>query len=73
IMVCEKETTDFGQYLTFETLTLFPFDLNSIEKKLLSPDETKWINDYHQTIYEKLAPWLNETECNWLKQKTGKI
>ena len=73
IMVCEKETTDFGQYLTFETLTLFPFDLNSIEKKLLSSDETKWINDYHQTIYEKLAPWLNETECNWLKQKTGKI
>jgi len=73
ILVCEKEKTDFGQFLSFETLTLFPFDLNSIEKDLLTPDEINWINEYHHTVYNQLKTGLNKVERNWLKEKTRKI
>ena len=73
MLVCEKETSDFGKFLTFETLTLLPFDLNSIDTQLLTPEEISWINNYHQTVYEKLAPGLNETELHWLKGKTKAI
>ena len=73
ILVCEKETTDFGRFLSFETLTLFPFDLNSIEKDLLTPDEINWINEYHHTVYDQLKTGLNKAERNWLKEKTRKI
>jgi len=73
LLTCEKETTDFGRYLSFETLTLFPFDLNSIEKSMLTPEETTWINQYHQTVYEKIAPGLNKIECQWLHEKTKEI
>ncbi|MDD4921829.1 MAG: aminopeptidase family protein P [Bacteroidales bacterium] len=73
MLVREKETSDFGQFLTFETLTLLPFDLRSIEKNKLSTEEISWINNYHQTVYERLAPGLNETECQWLKEKTKQI
>lgn len=73
ILVCEQETSDFGRFLTFETLTLFPFDLNSIEKKHLSSQEINWINQYHQMVYDRLNPELNEIECNWLKEKTRTI
>lgn len=73
ILVCEKETSCFGKFLSFETLTLLPFDLKSIEKKLLSPEEKNWINEYHQTVYEHLATFLNLTERRWLQNKTKKI
>jgi len=73
ILVCEKKTSEFGKFLSFETLTLFPFDLNSIEKELLSPAEILWIDSYHQRIFDRLTPGLNEAECSWLKVKTRKI
>jgi len=73
ILVREEETSDFGIFLTFETLTLFPFDLNSIEKDLLSPEEINWINQYHEMVYNRLAPELSDTEGKWLKEKTRKI
>jgi Xaa-Pro aminopeptidase len=72
-LICEKESSEFGKFLTFETLTLLPFDLNSIEKGLLNSDEINWIDNYHQMVYDRLTPGLNETECRWLKEKTRKI
>jgi Xaa-Pro aminopeptidase len=73
ILVCEKEESDFGKYLSFETLTLLPYDLNSIDCSLLNQEEKNWINEYHQTVYSKLAPFLDEEECFWLKEKTRDI
>ena len=55
------------EFLEFETLTLVPFEKNLIEKKLLSTDEVKWINAYHQNVYKKLCPYLLESEKSWLR------
>ena len=70
VLVVESEETEFGKFHVFETLTLFPFDLNAIDKSLLNPKETEWINSYHQTVYSRLSPFLSDDEKEWLKGKT---
>jgi Xaa-Pro aminopeptidase len=40
---------------------------------MLSGNDRKWLNDYHQTVYEKLEPHLNTSEKEWLKDKTKAI
>ena len=63
----------FGRYLRFETLTLCPISTCGIIKEMLTKDETTWLNNYHQMVYEKLSPNLNKEERNWLAQATCAI
>lgn len=71
VMLVRKEnTTEFGSYLCFEVLTLFPLDHKSIDSKLLSPDEKAWVNNYHKKVYQALSPKLTTEEVAWLKTKT---
>lgn len=58
----------FGNYLKFETITLCPICKKGIIKEMLSEEEIKWLNDYHQHVYEKLSPDLNKEEQEWLKE-----
>ena len=73
IHVVYAQQTAFGQFLKFETLTLFPIDVNLIDKQLLAADEIAWLNAYHQDVYGKIAPHLNENEKQWLRMKTKEI
>ncbi len=73
LVVQEKETNDFGTFYHFETLTLFPYDLNMINTKLLNKVEIAQINTYHQTAFEALKPYLSQEETVWLHQKTQEI
>ena len=73
ILCVEKEETDFGKFLGFETLTLCPLDKNLIRKELLTEDEIKWINNYHKTVYETVAPLLLCESQEWLKEVTQDI
>ncbi len=70
IMVTPDLQSEFGQFLRFETLTLFPIDTNLIDKDLLTKAEIDWLNAYHQRVYEKIAPHLNENEKEWLRNRT---
>lgn len=63
----------FGDYLKFETVTLCPICKKGIIKDLLTAEEITWLNDYHQTVYEKLAPSLNQEEQAWLKEATSSL
>ncbi len=69
IHVVPAVTTEFGNFLEFETLTLFPIDRNLIEIMLVSEEECEWIDDYHRRVFETLAPHLSVEEQNWLAQK----
>ena len=40
---------------------------------MLNDDEIEWINNYHKTVYDKLAPLLNDEEKAWLANATSKI
>lgn len=63
-------STEFGSFLKFETLTLFPFDRNLFDLDLMTDDEISWVNSYHATVYSRLAPYLQQDEQKWLKEKT---
>lgn len=73
IAVEKWETTDFGQFFQFKTLTMFPYDQSLIDIPLLSAQEIEWINNYHQKVFARLSPMLNEEEKNWLAEKTKAI
>ena len=70
VMVAEDETTEFGKFLRFENITLCHFERNLIDKTLLNETEILWLDSYHRTVYEKLAPGLPEDLKTWLADKT---
>lgn len=65
--------TEFGQFMSFETLSFVPIDLNCIDEKLLTESEKGWLNSYHSEVYEKLSPYLDGKVLEWLKEKTREI
>lgn len=70
ILTVPAFSNEFGDFLKFETLTLFPFDLQLFDTSIMSDDEIKWVNDYHVNVYNRLAPHLNIEQQQWLKNKT---
>lgn len=69
VLCVESEKNEFGNFLKFETITLFPFDKKSIDFELLSKDEKQWLDNYHSAVYENLSPHLTSEECEWLKNQ----
>jgi Xaa-Pro aminopeptidase len=62
-----------GNFLAFETLTLCPIDTRCIEASLLRTDEIDWLNNYHATVRERLAPLLEGAALDWLMVRTTQI
>ena len=63
----------FGQFMSFETLTLCYIDTQLIDKAFLEPKHKVWLNNYHTNVYNKLSPNLPENEKLWLAEKTKSI
>lgn len=70
LLVVPYRTTEYGEFYTFEPLTLCPIDTRPIVRSLLTEEETEWLDNYHRTVYEKLSPLLDEEHRVWLKEKT---
>jgi Xaa-Pro aminopeptidase len=64
------ESTDFGEFYGFETITLCPIDLDLVELSLLNEDEVTWLNEYHQWVYKVLTLFLSQEERTWLMHET---
>ena len=66
-------STEFGEFLRFETLTLCPIDTRCLEVELLRADEITWLNDYHVTVCARLAPHVTSQASAWLELRTKAI
>jgi Xaa-Pro aminopeptidase len=74
MLVCMKdESTEYGDFLRFDTLTLCPIDRKAIEKSLLNRDEIEWLNNYHQWVYNELSPRMNDMLKGFLKELTSEL
>lgn len=74
LVLCKNAgSNEFGKWLKFEDLTLFPIDTRLIDLTQLNLREKKWLNDYHNRVYDALSPFLNSSEQKWLKEKTKAI
>ena len=70
LLIVPAETTPFGDFLKFETLTLAPIDTTPIVFEMLSEEEREWLNNYHHRVYESLKPHLTAVEQEWLRKAT---
>ncbi|MDQ0008824.1 Xaa-Pro aminopeptidase [Luteibacter jiangsuensis] len=66
-VVTQADSTEFGEFLAFETLTLCPFDRRGLEPRLLEPSERAWLDDYHATVRAALSPLLDGADREWLE------
>lgn len=73
ILCVPHEKNEYGDFLKFETLTLFPIDTQLLLRERLSPEEISWLNGYHEQVYRELSPLLEEEEKTWLQEKCAKI
>ncbi|XP_060263576.1 xaa-Pro aminopeptidase 2 isoform X2 [Ovis aries] len=73
-LVVEAKTKYPGTYLTFEVVSLVPYDRNLIDVSLLSSEQLQYLNRYYQIIREKVGPELQrrqlQEEFSWLQRHT---
>ncbi len=73
VLTVAAATTQFGEFLKFETLTLCPIDTRCIDASLLSPLEKAWLNSYHAEVRERLEPLIDGAARDWLIERTQAI
>ena len=74
LYVREQEQKAGGKaFYGFEVLTLAPIDLNLVDKSMLDPAETEWLNSYHRRVTETLSPMLDTGTRAWLKNAARAI
>lgn len=73
-MICRKgEKNEYGQFMYFEPLTYAPIDLDAVEPDLMSEKEKRVLNEYHAMVFEKLSPFMQGEELEWLRHYTRAI
>ena len=74
-LIVEKDSIseEFGEFYKFRTMSYCPIDLEGINVEMLTSKEKDWLNNYHKMVFEKLSPYLNEEEKEFLKEETRRI
>lgn len=67
LLCIETANNEYGQFLRFEPITMVPFDLDGLDLNLLSNHEIEQINEYHQLVFDTIAPYLTSEEKSWLQ------
>ena len=70
---CEALKGAEREMYEFDALTMIPMDKRLIDKHMLTQGEISWFNDYHQQVYDTLAPLMSGDELAWLTQATRAI
>lgn len=73
LLIKKKEQNSDGKFLTFEPLTYAPIDLDAIDTAYLEPSDIRKLNEYHALVFDKISPYLNKEEREWLRNVTRAI
>lgn len=73
LLIKDYQTTEFGKFLQMESLTLCPIDLSPVDFSMLQTEEIEWLNDYHRDVFEKLSPYLEGDDLEWLREATRPV
>ena len=68
LLITAYKETEFGRFLQFEPLTLCPIDKRPIIRERMLQEEIDWLNEYHQTVFDRLSPHLDDEEREWLRE-----
>ncbi|MFP4313894.1 MAG: M24 family metallopeptidase [Alphaproteobacteria bacterium] len=74
VLVQDDGMNSEGQLMhVFESVTLAPYDRSLIVEDMLEPSERKWLNDYHDTVFQTLKNDLDQNHRDWLKLQTAPL
>ena len=73
LLVREGAVNEYGQFMYLETLTFIPMDIDALNPEIMTNEDKKLLNNYHKEVFEKVSPYLNEEETEWLKKYTREI
>ncbi|WP_195940883.1 aminopeptidase P family protein [Romboutsia sp. 1001713B170131_170501_G6] len=73
VVTRKAEKNEYGQFMDFEVITFAPIDLDAVDASLMLEDEKKYLNNYHKAVFDKISPFLNKSECEWLRNYTREI
>lgn len=73
LVVKDINSEEFGEFYKFKTISYCPIDLNGVVVEMLTNEERDWLNNYHKIVFEKLSPYLNDEEIEFLKVQTREI
>lgn len=74
IMVAKNDVKNGdGQFMSFDTLTYAPIDLEAIDVKYMTAENRAFLNEYHKQVFEKVSPYLSAEEQEWLKEATRAV
>ena len=73
LLIKGYQTTEFGKFLQMESLTLCPIDLTPVDFSMLQPEEIEWLDTYHRDVFEKLSPYLEGEDMEWLREATRPV
>ena len=72
-LVRQAFDNEFGKFLEFENLTYVPIDTRPIKTEMLTLEEIEWINDYNAKCENLLAPYLEGSDLEYLKESCREI
>lgn len=73
-LICRKgPKNEYGQFMYFENVTYVPIDLDAVDPKQMTSVEKKYLNDYHAMVFEKMSPYFEGEELEFLKEYTRAI
>ena len=73
LLIKDYLATEFGKFLQMESLTLCPIDLTPVNFSMLQPEEIEWLDTYHRDVFEKLSPYLEGEDLEWLREATRPV
>ncbi len=73
VLTRKAGSSEFGDFLDFETLTVCYIATDLIEKSLLDKKHIAWLNNYNQWVFDQLSTHLTVEEKNWLADKCQAI
>lgn len=60
-------------FLKHDTITLYPIDKKLIERSMLTEHEIKWLNNYHEKVWEMIESALPVELRDWMKPQCSAI
>jgi len=73
-LLCKKgEKNEYGQFMEFEIITYAPIDLDAVDENLLTRQERRFLNQYHEKVYKVLSPYMTSEENSWLREYTRAV
>lgn len=73
-LLCKRcEKTEYGQFMEFEHLTYAPIDLDCVDISQMTAEDKVRLNDYHKLVFEKLSPYFEGEELEFLREYTKSV